>query len=65
MSHLCPNHGEIRDLKIKPYVACYDEEADIWEVFEGPECSTYLGCADTIDEAEKVAKWIEEDRKCW
>ncbi|UCV26749.1 hypothetical protein [Ferribacterium limneticum] len=62
---MTPNQGQVVALKLKPYASKWDAEAEIWEIFEGVECTTYLGCADTLEEAEKVALYDKEDKKCW
>lgn len=41
--------------------AKWEEDAELYELFNDDECSTYIGCADTLPEAINVAKlFIDE-----
>ena len=41
--------------------AKWDKPAQIWELFTESECECYIGCADTLKEAETVGlDWIDE-----
>jgi hypothetical protein len=55
MNRLFPRDG--RNLT----VAVFDETAKVFEVFADKDCDSYLGCADTLPEAKRIAlEWIEE-----
>jgi hypothetical protein len=42
-------------------VAVFDDTARVFEIFADSDCDSYLGCADTLDEAARVAQdWIDE-----
>ena len=41
--------------------AKWDKPAQVWELFTESECESYIGCADTLKDAETFAlDWIEE-----
>lgn len=41
--------------------AIWDATAEVWELFASPEGDDYIGCADTIPEAQQVAReWFNE-----
>jgi hypothetical protein len=41
--------------------AQYDRTAGVWELFSEETAEAYLGCADTLSEARKLAKDIIAD----
>jgi len=43
--------------------AAYDHTAEVYELFTEETAECYIGCADTIKEAEKIAK--EYAREGW
>jgi len=40
----------------------FDSDAEVYEVFADKDCDSYLGCADTIQEARQIARdWLNGD----
>ena len=43
-------------------VAVWSEEAGAFEIFADRDCDSYIGCADTIPEAQRIARdWLNEE----
>jgi len=43
----------------------WDEGAEVFELWASPECSDYIGCADTRQEAQQVARdWFADRASC-
>lgn len=40
----------------------WDDDAKIYELWASPECTDYIGCADTRAEAQQVARGWFADR---
>ena len=42
-------------------VAVFDSGAKVYEIFADQDCDSYIGCADNIQEAQRVAlDWVNE-----
>ena len=48
-------------LRTKPYFATFDRSAEVWEIFRDKDCDSYIGCADTLEEAEQVAREHQQE----
>lgn len=55
--------GKIYELNTPPYVALFDGDAEIYEIFMDKDCEAYIGNADTLADANQVAlNHYREDR---
>jgi putative methionine-R-sulfoxide reductase with GAF domain len=42
-------------------VAVFDADAQVFEIFTEKDCSSYIGCADTVNEAKAISQdWVIE-----
>lgn len=42
-------------------VAVFDADAQVFEIFTEKDCSSYIGCADTVNEAKAISQdWVME-----
>ena len=49
------------DLGLEVWVH-FDKDAEVYELFTSEAADDYIGCADTLSEARKVASGFFEDR---
>ena len=54
-------HDRKQDLEVW---ARYDSDAEVYELFASEEADDYIGCADTLNECQKVARSWFDDRAC-